>query len=237
MKSYFFVIGCNSVELLADGIQISHESGIVSIAWPDVKVATLAVEDPTQGLVFLRMAGADQFGWPPLQPDWANAYREMARQARKSPEALWYQGPEGPLKYDVLLIAHRGGLIQIFIEPGGRERDQLLTGLRTRLGPLWLGEDITSRLQPLASDPKQESGKRVEEKKSGSLPRTLGYLAVLAGGLFCGPLFAFVRDIPRAAIRSLGGTLSAGGWKPALLLGAALAISSFLYWVRKYSAE
>jgi len=232
MKSYFFVIGCNSVELLADGIQIAHESVIVSIAWPDVKVATLAVEDPAQGLVFLRMAGADQFGWPPLQPDWAYAYREMARQARKSPEALWYQGPEGPLKYDVLLIAHRGGLIQIFIEPGGRERDQLLTGLRTRLGALWLGEEIASRPQPLA---RQESEERVEEKQSGSLLRTLGYLAVLAGGLFYGPLFIFgFRDM---AIRSMGGTLSAVGWKPALILGAALAISSILYWVRKYSAE
>jgi hypothetical protein len=141
MKSYFFVIGCNSVELSADGIRISQESGAVSIAWPDVKVASLASEEPSQGLEFMRMAAAGQFWRLRAQPDLASSFGEMARWARESPAALWRQGAEGPLKYDVLLIAHSRGIVQVFIEPGGPERDQLLAGLRTRLGSLWLSEE------------------------------------------------------------------------------------------------
>jgi hypothetical protein len=227
----FYVIGCNSLQLSADGIKVFRESGVMTIAWSDVKLASIGgVNDHSQRMQLMTMVMGGQLG----------SVLDMMRTASQSQETIFHGGPgTTPQKYDVLWIAHRGGAVLVYIEPGGAERDQLLTGLRTRLGPLWLGEGAGSgmarhgALDYVVAAP----AGRVNERKSGCALRILGWVAAAVCVLFFGSLFFFGSlNILRAANRGLVDFFSAGGWKPAIFLGALCSLVALIYWVRKNSA-
>src|SRR5579863_9811623 len=186
----FYVIGCISLQLSADGIKVFREGGVMSIAWSDVKFASLGgINDYSQRMQWMSMVMGGQLG----------GVRDMIRIARQSQATILHKGSgTTPQKYDLLWIAHRGGTLLVYIEPGGPERDQLLTGLRTGLGPLWLGEGVGSGMAPpraleyVDAEPAgrtlEEPVDRVDEKKSGC-PLMLGCVATIVFVLFYGSLF------------------------------------------------
>jgi hypothetical protein len=211
----------------------------MSIAWSDVKLASLGgINDHSQRMQLMSMVMGGQWG----------GVRDMMRIARQSQETILHKGPgTTPQKYDVLWIAHRGGTLLVYIEPGGPERDRLLTGLRTRLGPLWLGEGVSSGIAPtgaLQYDVAEPAGRtlekpvdRVVEKKSGCPLRMLGCVATVVCVLFYGSLFFFGSlSILRTANRKLVDLFSAGGWKTAIFLGTVFSLVALIHWVRKNSA-
>src|SRR5579863_1818100 len=232
----FYVIGCISLQLSADGIKVFREGGVMSIAWSDVKFASLGgINDYSQRMQWMSMVMGGQLG----------GVRDMIRIARQSQATILHKGSGAtPQKYDVLWIAHRGGTLLVYIEPGGPELDQLLTGLRTRLGPLWLGEGVGSRTAPPraletvvaepASRTLEKPVDRVDEKKSGCPLRMLGYVATVVCVLFYGSLFLFGSlSILRAVNRKLVDLFTAGGWKPAIFLGTVFSLVALIYWVRR----
>lgn len=78
---------------------------------------------------------------------------------------------------------------------------------------------------------------RVEEKKAGCPLRLLGCFATVACVLFYGSLFLFGSlSLLSAGSRKLVALFSAGGWRPAIFLGAVFSLVALIYWVRKNSA-
>ncbi len=234
-----YVIGCTSLQLSADGIKVFREGGVMSITWSDVRLATLGgINDYSHTMQLTSIVMGGRFGSIP----------DMMRIARDSQATILHTGPGStPREFDALWIAHRGGTVLAYIEPDGPKRDQLVTDLRTRLGPLWLGGGVASgmarsgAIEYVVPEPVgrtlEKPVNRVEEKRSGCPLGVLGCIATVACIVFYGPLFFFgFSTIFRTANRKLVGLFSAGGWRPAIFLGTVFSLVALIYWVRKNSA-
>jgi hypothetical protein len=203
------VIGCNSLELTGDGIQVRWTGVAALIAWRDVTAAALAGKD--RQMMQMAEAISAQMGRAGPELESAGVFGELIQKTLELRET-----------HEALLIVHAAGIIHALIEQDGPERDALLAGLRTNLADRWLGEDFTS----------QELEKRFGRQGSGCSLRAVGCAAVLIGGLLL-IMFGWilVTTIPGATIAALLEALFAGDWKSALIAGTVLLVALLVYWV------
>jgi len=213
MMTRILVIGCNALELSAQGIRVYRNRGVMPIAWREVTAAALAGKD--RQVMRCAEANAAQRGWPAMES--AGMLGDLLQ------EQL-----EVRRTHDALLIVHRDGIVQALIEKSAPRRDALLAGLRMNLGARWLGEDFTS----------QELEKRFGPRGSGCSLRPLGCAVALIGAfilVMVGSLLATA--VPGATAAALVEALLARDWKAALLAGTILVLLLLGYWVVKTAAR
>jgi hypothetical protein len=200
------VVGCDSVRLAADGIQIIAKTRVTRIPWRDVTAAALEGRDPRE----MQMPSNMGEQIMQLRPQW-----ESAGISAEIMDGFKLMGLHAT--HDALWIKRRDEVVHVLIERRGPARVALLMRLRTALGKRWLGEDLTheqleKRFCPMGFRRRLRAVRFVVKLFAALVPFIVVWTLVAYG-------------LPAAASALFEGSIQSlldGEWKLAVIMGVAL---------------